>query len=1073
MQPSFADDGLSMDDLLLAVFGLGVIAIVAVLPGLLAFLHSRRLQERVARLEQELARVRELGRATSASTGDRSAPSSATPAPASPPSAPSPAVGRGAPSTPHVASAAPAEAPAPSRASAPPSTTAPSTTPAMTTPADLPTSPSPTRPSPTSTTADAWGSRAAVPAPPPWTGTASTPAVPDARPANATPSRATPAASESAFDFERWVGVRGAAVLGGIVIAISGYFLLQYSIERGYFTPRARVILAAIGGVTCLLASFPLRSRGYEIVANSVSGAGAVILFASAWAAHVLYGMIGFELAFGAMVATTATCMFLAHRHASLVIAVLGLVGGFATPVVLASGNDQPIPLFGYVLLLDLGFLFVARRRRWPSIGVIALCGTFVLQGLWILRRMSSESLVVGLVVLAVFALVFATFVARLPSEDRRRWAASQVGALVLPFVFALYFSQERDLGAHLAPIAALAWVLTVASGWLARTSGMAWLPYGSAAGSVALAFTWCASRDMRLSTSESVELAICVVVAVVTHAVFAEIAHRRDRAASATDEGRADVLRGARDAAATCALGISLLAVFVAGRSLDVGPRATTAIGIAVIVITFRLVSLGAHGAFAIASSGLSGTGLLVWAAAHGSSALVPRPIVWCASVAAIGGLVLGGVAWCRRASTHRPERSWIAFAVAAFVVPVIFAPSQFGSVFADHVSLFVACGAIASLQVACAASLASSSPLFLVAIACAWTTCLSSGVREHVFAGGPRLTPLFGISVAVAVALTWWPVARPQAWKGRATAWRAAALVPLLWFPQFHAMFVARWGSAPIFLLPLGLELIAGSAAIRLNATRADEDRARRVGRAWFACSAILFAAMIVPLQAGRDEAALTLALFAPGVVLYWRREGASALRWVAAVAAALAITWLAVVRPWSSFPHSSVRVWNEVGWSYGVATLAVLAAVILARRKVVGATEPAGVPAAILGVCVVVSGFAWINVEIANAFAAGVRFTWQYEHDPARNLTVSIAWAVYAIVLLVVGVATGRAGPRWASLVLVLLTIAKVFLFDLGHLTGLYRAASVFGLGVSLLLVSLLYQRFVFRRVRATPT
>ena len=51
--------------------------------------------------------------------------------------------------------------------------------------------------------------------------------------------------------------------------------------------------------------------------------------------------------------------------------------------------------------------------------------------------------------------------------------------------------------------------------------------------------------------------------------------------------------------------------------------------------------------------------------------------------------------------------------------------------------------------------------------------------------------------------------------------------------------------------------------------------------------------------------------------------------------------------------------------------------------------------------------------------------------------------------------------------------LLTIAKVFLFDLGHLTGLYRAASVFGLGVSLLLVSLLYQRFVFRRGRATPT
>ena len=77
------------------------------------------------------------------------------------------------------------------------------------------------------------------------------------------------------------------------------------------------------------------------------------------------------------------------------------------------------------------------------------------------------------------------------------------------------------------------------------------------------------------------------------------------------------------------------------------------------------------------------------------------------------------------------------------------------------------------------------------------------------------------------------------------------------------------------------------------------------------------------------------------------------------------------------------------------------------------------------------------------------------------------MSIAWALYAIVLLVLGVSKQRGGLRWASLVLLMLTIAKVFLFDLGHLEGLYRAASVFGLGVSLLLVSILYQRFVFRR------
>jgi uncharacterized membrane protein len=44
---------------------------------------------------------------------------------------------------------------------------------------------------------------------------------------------------------------------------------------------------------------------------------------------------------------------------------------------------------------------------------------------------------------------------------------------------------------------------------------------------------------------------------------------------------------------------------------------------------------------------------------------------------------------------------------------------------------------------------------------------------------------------------------------------------------------------------------------------------------------------------------------------------------------------------------------------------------------------------------------------------------------------------------------------------------LTIGKVFLYDLGQLRDLYRVASLVGLAVSLILVSLAYQRFVFRR------
>ena len=63
-----------------------------------------------------------------------------------------------------------------------------------------------------------------------------------------------------------------------------------------------------------------------------------------------------------------------------------------------------------------------------------------------------------------------------------------------------------------------------------------------------------------------------------------------------------------------------------------------------------------------------------------------------------------------------------------------------------------------------------------------------------------------------------------------------------------------------------------------------------------------------------------------------------------------------------------------------------------------------------------------------------------------------------------------ACGLQSLRWLSLAFLMCTIGKVFLYDLGNLRDLYRVFSLVGLALSLLLVSFLYQRFVFSK-RAT--
>ncbi len=78
-------------------------------------------------------------------------------------------------------------------------------------------------------------------------------------------------------------------------------------------------------------------------------------------------------------------------------------------------------------------------------------------------------------------------------------------------------------------------------------------------------------------------------------------------------------------------------------------------------------------------------------------------------------------------------------------------------------------------------------------------------------------------------------------------------------------------------------------------------------------------------------------------------------------------------------------------------------------------------------------------------------------------------SAAWIVLGTLLLVLGILTRGLVLRWASLIVMLAAVGKVFLSDTSHLRDLYRVVSFLGLGASLLLLAFLYQRFVFGRVR----
>lgn len=194
--------------------------------------------------------------------------------------------------------------------------------------------------------------------------------------APARPEPAEPASPRFQFDFEDIFGRRLPIWAGGITLAIAGVFLVRYSIEAGLLTPAVRVALAFLFGLL-LLGGAEWAFRNEERVADervrqSLAGAGLATLYAAFYLAGTQYGLVGQTAAFLGLAAVTAGAIALSFRF-GLPCAVLGLVGGFAAPA-LVGGEEANLPLLSlYLGLVTAGLTVTGKRQARPWLSIAAL----------------------------------------------------------------------------------------------------------------------------------------------------------------------------------------------------------------------------------------------------------------------------------------------------------------------------------------------------------------------------------------------------------------------------------------------------------------------------------------------------------------------------------------------------------------------------------------------------------------------------------------------------------------------------------------------------------------------------
>ncbi|HEX8423492.1 MAG TPA: DUF2339 domain-containing protein, partial [Pyrinomonadaceae bacterium] len=260
-------------------------------------------------------------------------------------------------------------------------------------------------------------------------------------------------------DLEQLIGGSLLNWVGIIAVSLAVGFFLKYAFDNDWIGPRGQVLLGAVAGVGILAFAERLRARGYNAYAYVLSGGGILILYLTVYAARVFYDLVGVLPAFLLMIAVTTAAVLLAARYHAYAIAVLGLIGGFMTPVLLSTGVDNQLGLFSYIALLNSGVLALAYFKRWRSLNHLAFIATILMFTGWLLRWYDETKLWPTLFFLTLFFLMFNALgvVYNVIKQRPARWFdVSLIITNATLFFAASYALLERDHHAILGSYALL-----------------------------------------------------------------------------------------------------------------------------------------------------------------------------------------------------------------------------------------------------------------------------------------------------------------------------------------------------------------------------------------------------------------------------------------------------------------------------------------------------------------------------------------------------------------------------------------------------------------------------------------
>jgi uncharacterized membrane protein len=193
-----------------------------------------------------------------------------------------------------------------------------------------------------------------------------------------------PSLSISRIEFEKLLGGRVFAWIGGLAILLGIVFFMRSAVDSSWFTEEVRTLMAAFGSLLLLGLGVWLHEKKGHLEAARIAVAVAIPgLYATTVVATQTYGLISPVIGLEAAALVGVIGVAIAVRWSSMLVGSVGILGALAAPILTGTaGETGSIAFVALALAAGVGVL-LWQRWNWLALGAFAVSAPQLIAWIW------------------------------------------------------------------------------------------------------------------------------------------------------------------------------------------------------------------------------------------------------------------------------------------------------------------------------------------------------------------------------------------------------------------------------------------------------------------------------------------------------------------------------------------------------------------------------------------------------------------------------------------------------------------------------------------------------------------